>query len=141
MRILLDHKNLTAVVAGFLSWAVVGISIELHHCHGMGGTFSTTACQMSQRETCAMHDSTARVTSTNTCCESHTFSLTSGDPYAPSVQKILQSQTVNVAGPAPFLHYLTFGTSEFSYPLKFLSHSPPPVQRERAYLLHSSLLI
>ncbi|GEM_PF-5793462 len=141
MNALFGLKDLTSIFAGFLSLAVVGVSIELHHCHGMGGTFSTTACEMSTKQACAMHNSTASLSTQEVCCERHTFSLTSGDPFAPSVQKYNQSQLSKILLLAlPRLQAREI-PCEFSSVPHLQIHSPPPGRGQDIYLLDSALLI
>ena len=128
-------------VASFLSVATLGVSVELHHCHGMGGKFSAGACEMSATQSCSMHGTAVKVNAQGTCCESHNFRLTSGDPYAPSIQKLDLYQASKIFSPTIPLFYAGVPYLEVSYPLKFLSHSPPLVYAEHIYLFNSNLLI
>jgi hypothetical protein len=141
MKLLSHNKPLLAASVFFLAVATLGVTVELHHCHGMGGRFSTSACEMSAAQTCSMHSSAPRLTDQGTCCESHIFTLTSDDPFTPSIQKLDLYQAAKILSPAFSLLYESVPYIKISYPLKFLPHSPPLVLAEHIELLNSNLLI
>lgn len=141
MRFVLKNRAFLAIATSFLSAATMGVAVELHHCHGMGGKFNAGTCEMSARETCSEHGGAVMLTAQGTCCENHTFTLTSDDPYAVSGQNVHENHlskvlnfTLSVSGGA-------FRDQEFFGTLKLLAHVSPLNHTERVYLLNRSLLI
>lgn len=141
MKLLTHNRLFLATFVFFPAVATLGIAVELHHCHGLGGSFSTGPCEMSAQQTCSMHSTAARLSTQGTCCESHTFALTSGEPYAPSIQKLSVHQVSKIVSAAAPLISVHFPHIQVSHPLKFLPHAPPRGNAEHIFLLNSSLLI
>lgn len=137
----MKNRAFLAIATSFLSTATMGIAVELHHCHGRGGTFDAGVCEMSAGELCSDQGGADTLTAQGTCCENHTFTLTSGDPYALSGQKLPEYHLSKVLS---FTLSLSGGDIPGQAPFntfEFLPHVSTRHRIERVYLLNRSLLI
>lgn len=141
MRFVLKHRAFLAIATLFLSAATMGVAVELHHCHGMRAKFNAGTCEMSGRETCSEHGGAVTLTAQGTCCENHTFTLTSGDPYALSGQKLHENHLSKILNFSLWLSSDDFPDQEPFHTLKFLPNVSALHRIERVYLLNRSLLI
>lgn len=142
MLSILKNRVLITSVASFLSFSSLGLAVQLEFCRDAvqesAGNFPSKVA--GEARTGLLYRISLKAQSI--CCEGHSLSLTSGDPYTNSTQRLQSSQvTLSVDRIGAAILALSHSSYTLVGPRSFVSRPPPLFGDGEINLLNSILLI